>query len=145
MQCTELSSSCCAEVGVPLDLRRVSQEISGVAEGKSSHLSCMMWNAGLLWSQCRGMGLHLELICCTLIYFASLQGHQCSSRLVQCSCGLSGVPTRKSRVLMFDLELRIALQTLQGNRASSRCEGEFSWFFWFCGGNQGYILDLQQR
>ena len=29
--CTELSSSCCAEIGVPLDLRRVSQGISGVA------------------------------------------------------------------------------------------------------------------
>ena len=29
--CTELSSSCCAEIGVPLDLRRVSQGISGLA------------------------------------------------------------------------------------------------------------------
>ena len=29
--CTVLSSSSCAEVGVPLDLRRVSQGISGVA------------------------------------------------------------------------------------------------------------------
>ena len=29
--CTELSLSCCAEIGVPLDLRRVSQSISGVA------------------------------------------------------------------------------------------------------------------
>ena len=28
---TELSSSCCAEIGVPLHLRRVSQGISGVA------------------------------------------------------------------------------------------------------------------
>ena len=31
MVCTELSSSCCAEIGVPLDLRRVSQGISGAA------------------------------------------------------------------------------------------------------------------
>ena len=29
--CTELSSSSCAEIGVPLDLRQVSQGISGVA------------------------------------------------------------------------------------------------------------------
>ena len=29
--CTELSSSCCAEIGAPLDLRRVSQGISGSA------------------------------------------------------------------------------------------------------------------
>ena len=28
--CTELSSNCCAEIGVPLDLTRVSQGISGV-------------------------------------------------------------------------------------------------------------------
>ena len=27
----ELSSSCCAEIGVPLDLRRLSQGMSGVA------------------------------------------------------------------------------------------------------------------
>ena len=29
--CTELSLSCCAEIGVPLDLRWVSQGTSGVA------------------------------------------------------------------------------------------------------------------
>ena len=48
MGCMELSSSSCAEVGVPIDLRRVSQGISGVAQRKSSHLSCMMGNGGLL-------------------------------------------------------------------------------------------------
>ena len=31
MGCMELSSSSCAEIGVPIDLRRVSQGISGVA------------------------------------------------------------------------------------------------------------------
>ena len=31
MGCTELSSSCCTEIDVPLDLRRVSQGISGVS------------------------------------------------------------------------------------------------------------------
>ena len=29
--CMELSSICCAEIGLPLDLRRVSQGIAGVA------------------------------------------------------------------------------------------------------------------
>ena len=29
--CSELSLSCCAEIGFPLDLRRVCQGISGVA------------------------------------------------------------------------------------------------------------------
>ena len=43
--CMELSSSCCAEIGVPLDLRLVSQGISGVTKRKSSHLSYMMRNA----------------------------------------------------------------------------------------------------
>ena len=38
MGCTELSSSCCAEIGVSLDLRRVSQGISGV--GKGSQANC---------------------------------------------------------------------------------------------------------
>ena len=31
MGCMDLYSSCCAEIGVPLDLRQVSQGISGVA------------------------------------------------------------------------------------------------------------------
>ena len=37
MGCTELSSSYCAEIGVPLDLRRVPQVISGFAYRKLSH------------------------------------------------------------------------------------------------------------
>ena len=31
MGCMKLSSTCCAEIGVPLDLRQVSQGISGLA------------------------------------------------------------------------------------------------------------------
>ena len=31
MRCTKLSSSCCTEIDVPLDLRRVFQGISGVS------------------------------------------------------------------------------------------------------------------
>ena len=42
MGCMELSSSSCAEIGVPIDLRWVSQGISGVAQRKPSQLSCMM-------------------------------------------------------------------------------------------------------
>ena len=44
MGCMELSSSSCAEIGVPIDLRRVSQLITVVSKRKSSHLSCMMGN-----------------------------------------------------------------------------------------------------
>ena len=48
MGCMELSSSSCAEVDVPIDLRRVSQGISGVAQRKPSQLSFMMGNGALL-------------------------------------------------------------------------------------------------
>ena len=48
MVCMELSSSSCAEIGVPTDFIRLSQGISGVAQRKPSHLSCMMGNGALL-------------------------------------------------------------------------------------------------
>ena len=44
----ELSSSSCAEIGVPIDLRLVSQGISGDAQKKPSQSSCMMGNGALL-------------------------------------------------------------------------------------------------
>ena len=48
MGCMELSSSSYAEIGCPIDLRRVSQGISGVAQRKYSHLYCIMGNGGIL-------------------------------------------------------------------------------------------------
>ena len=45
---------------------------------------------------------------------------------------------------VFDWENAIALDTLQGNQASSRREGKFSWVFSRCGRNLGYILELQR-
>ena len=42
MGCMELSLSYCAEIGVPLYLRGVSQGISGVTQRKPTQLSCMM-------------------------------------------------------------------------------------------------------
>ena len=45
---------------------------------------------------------------------------------------------------VFDWENVIALDTLQGNRASSRREGKVSWVFSSCGRNLGYILELQR-
>ena len=47
MGCMELSSSSCAEIGVPIDFRRVSQGISGVSQRKPSQLSCMMVKRGI--------------------------------------------------------------------------------------------------
>ena len=46
---------------------------------------------------------------------------------------------------MFDWENAIALDTMQGNRASSRREGKVSWVFASCGRNLGYILELQRE
>ena len=43
-----------------------------------------------------------------------------------------------------DWEIAIALDTVQGNRASSRREGKVSWVFSSCGRNLGYILQLQR-
>ena len=39
-------------------------------------------------------------------------------------------------------ENAIALHAMQGNRASSRGEGEVSWIFSSCGRHVGYILEL---
>ena len=46
MGCMELSSSCCTDINIHIDLRRVSQGISFDASRKSSHLYCMLWNTG---------------------------------------------------------------------------------------------------
>ena len=48
MGCMELSWSSWAEISVRIDLRRVSQGISGVAQRKTSQLSFMMGNGALL-------------------------------------------------------------------------------------------------
>ena len=44
---------------------------------------------------------------------------------------------------MFNGEHGIALHAMEENWASSKGEGEFSWFFSRCGGNLVHILDLQ--
>ena len=45
---------------------------------------------------------------------------------------------------MFYCENAIVLDTMQGNRAFSRREGNVSWVFSSCGRNLGYILKLQR-
>ena len=46
MECMELSSCCCTDINIDIDLRRVSQGISVDSSRKSSHFYCMMWNTG---------------------------------------------------------------------------------------------------
>ena len=45
---------------------------------------------------------------------------------------------------MFDWENAIALDKMQGNRASSGREGKVSWAFSRCGWNLGYVLELRK-
>ena len=58
---------------------------------------------------------------------------------LQCSIKIIEAP------YVFDWEYGIALHAVQGNRASSPCEGDVSWDFSSCGRNLGYTLDLEQR
>ena len=44
MGCMDLSSSCCTDINIHIDLRRVSQGMSVDSSRKSSHLYCMLWN-----------------------------------------------------------------------------------------------------
>ena len=135
----------CAEIGFPIDLRRVSQGISGVAQRKSSHLPFMVGNGVLLWSQCRGIGHHLELIWATPNYFIFLCRHQCPSRLMRVLLGTLWNSVKQIKAPYFvDWEHAISLHAMQGNQASSLGEGEDSWFFSSCGRNLGYILELRQ-
>ena len=45
---------------------------------------------------------------------------------------------------VLDWENAIALHAMQGNRPSSRGEGEVSWVFSSCGRHLGYILELRR-
>ena len=45
---------------------------------------------------------------------------------------------------MFNWEYDIALHAMKGKPASSPSEGYVSWDFSSCGGNLGYILELQR-
>ena len=108
-------------------------------------MSCMMGNRELFWSQCRGIGLNLELIWTPPRYFTFQRGHQCSSRLVRDFWGTlcSSIKQIKAPYL-FDWEEGIALHAMQGNRASSLTERQVSWFFLSGGGNLGYVLELRR-
>ena len=44
---------------------------------------------------------------------------------------------------MFDWENAIALHAMQGNRASSRVEGEVSWVFSSCAGTLGIFSSYE--
>ena len=85
----------------------------------------MTWNAGWLLRQCRGNDLHLGLIWGTTRYFVFLRRLQCSSCLVTMFLGTLWSSIKQiEATYVFDWEYKIALQAMQGYRASSRSEGD---------------------
>ena len=108
---------------------------------KSSHLSCLIGNAGLLWSTCWGIAPHLELICGTQSSFFLPPLLQRPSNLVTVFLGslLSSIKEVKAH-FVFDGEHAVALHAMQGNQASFHGEGEVSWILSNFVRNLGYIL-----
>ena len=108
---------------------------------KSSHLSCLIGNAGLLWSPCWGIAPHLELICSTRSSFLLLPLLQGPSNLVTAFLGSlwSSIKEVKAH-FVFDGEHAVALHAMQGNQASFHGEGEVSWILSNFFRNLGYIL-----
>ena len=103
-----------------------------------------MWIAGWLWSQGKGNWPHLNLILGTPNNFAFLGWHQGSSRLVTVLLGTLWSSIKQiDAPYVFDWENAIALETMQGNRASCRRKGNVSCVFSSCGRNLVYILELQ--
>ena len=134
----ELSSSSCAEISVPIDLRRVSQGISGVSQRKPSQLCCMMGNGAMLWSQWRGIGRHLKLIWATPSYLTFLRWHQCSSRLVRDIWGTlcSSIKQIKSPYL-FVCEKALLCTQCRGIGTHLSAKGKFHGFSRVAAGTWG--------
>ena len=100
-----------------------------------------MGNSLWLWSTCRGIWTHLELICRTWNHFVLLRWHQLHSRLLKVFLGTLGSSIQEVQTpFMFDGEDGIALHAMQWNRASCGSAGIVSLFFSSCGGNLGYTL-----
>ena len=105
----------------------------------------MMGNRELFWSQCRGIGLNLELIWATLRYFTFMRWHQCSSRLVRDFLGTLCTSVKPIKApYLFHWEQGIALHAVQGNRVPSFSDREVWWFFSSCSGKLGCVLELRR-
>ena len=142
---TELSSSCCTEFCVPLDLGRCSWGISGVSQRMSNHLSCLMVNAGWLLRQCRQIWPHLGLIWGTQNSFVLPQWPQGPSKHVTVFLGTVWSSIKEVKApFRFDGYHGISVHALLLNRASSRGKWKVSYFLASCIENLGYILTWYQ-
>ena len=99
MGCMELSSICCTDIHIHIDLRRVSQGISVDSSRKSSHLYCIVWTGDSYGANEGEMGF---IICwfrlhrAILHFWVDIRVHLV---LRQCSWGFSGLLSRKLRLL----------------------------------------------
>ena len=92
---------------------------------KLCHLWCIMWNILWLWSQCRGIGLHLELIWGTLSYVSFLRLHQCPSSHVTVFLGSLWSSMKQTKApYVFYCKQEIAMQGMPRNWGSSLGEWE---------------------
>ena len=95
----ELSSSSCTYNNIHIDFRRVTQGIAVDSSRKSSHLYCMLWNTDSYGANEGEMGF---ILCCFRLHGAILHSWvdiRVHRVLWQCSWGLPGVRSRKSRLL----------------------------------------------
>ena len=100
MGCMGLSSSCCSDINIHIDLRRVSPGVSVDSSWKSIHLYCMLWKRDSYWANEGEMGF----ILCWFQLHGSILHSWVDIRVLlilwQCSWGLSAVLSRNSRLLM---------------------------------------------
>ena len=151
MGCTEHSSTCSTEIDDPLYLRRLSQGVSRGSYGSLQRflkgvkpLVLYVADRRVVMEPMQGKWTHLNLILGTPSNFAFLGGHQCSSGLVTVLFGTLWSSIKQIEApYVFDWENEIALDTMQGNQASSHREGKVSWVFSSCGRHVGYILELR--
>ena len=88
-----------------------------------------MGSEGWLWSQCKGIGPHADLVWGTQSYFVLLWCPQGPSRLVTVFLGTLWRSMKEVKTpYAFDGEHGIAVHAMQGNRASSHSKGEVLWF-----------------
>ena len=125
----ELSSSSCAEIGVPIDLRWGSQGISGVPKGNQSN--CLYdgeWGIALKLMQGNWSSFQIDLHYTKLLHIPALTSVSFKTYEGFLGALCSSVKQIKAPYL-FDWEQVIALHAMQGNQASSLSERGVSCFF----------------
>ena len=108
-------------------------------------MSCMMGNRELFWSQCRGIGLNLDLNWATRDISHSCGDISVLRDLLGISGGISVLPSSKSRLLtclIGNKELLCTQRRVSGlifQRAGSLMD------FSSCSWKLGYVLELLRR